>query len=128
MYPPQSTRTIGVRACEHDADGPGTIRIGRRIERDVDGRPAVPDRGFGRQREETTVQQQVIVRGRNVENATLDWRLVLHFDDDERRPLLQERAQQIIRLPVPVLNEDDGNGEIRGQAAHQLAESVQPSP
>ena len=107
---------------------PARRPVRRGIERHVNGRAAVADRGIGGEREEPAIDEQMIVRGRDENRPRLDRHLVFDLRDLEPRALLKERAQQVVRLTMTVLHEYDGNAKIGRQAADQLPQGVQPTP
>jgi hypothetical protein len=126
--PLQSARPVGVRAGEHNPHRPIAIGIRRRKERDVDRRPAVVHGFIRRQREESAVDEQMIIGGRDVHVAGPDRRLVLHLADTQRRAILKQSRQHLSRLSVAMLHGDDGNGEIARQTGNQLVQCGQTAP
>jgi hypothetical protein len=101
-------RPVVVRAGEDDSDRTLAVAVGDRFEQDVDGRPRVLHASFDREREPPTVDQQVIVRRRDVHMTGLDQLLVARLGDRPRDVQLEQVFEHAAaRFGRAVLRDDD---------------------
>ena len=74
------------------------------------------------------LDQRMIIGRRDVHPAVLDRHLVFHFADRERRALLEQHPQHVVRILVPVLHQHHRHAEVVGKSRHHEPEHRQPAP
>ena len=109
-------------------DGAVAVRVGRRGERHVDRRPAEAHRRLRREREVARLDQQVVVRRRDVHvpgssgslSSTSHTRSVVH--------VLQQRAQQVVESWCRCCTITSGIPKSRGKPGDERPERGEPAP
>ena len=116
------------RPGQDDPDRALAVRVGRRLEQDVDRGAAVVDGPLGREGEAARLDEKVIVGRREVDAPRLDRLLVVHVGHLERAAPLEGALELAAGGDVAVLRDRDGDLVLGRQPLQKRGERLHPAP